>query len=122
MYLSKLTRVNKMKNMTKESKLSFTSNPINSDSSEGFYSRCVAVNENQGMTTTENKYMILARIAILLRRKGLHVSLTSQSADSEYISMFVHYFVGEESVIVERFDARDSTEQELLDWWSAIEG
>ncbi|AUS00807.1 hypothetical protein NVP1278O_72 [Vibrio phage 1.278.O._10N.286.54.E8] len=111
-----------MENMTKESKLSFTSNPINSDSSEGFYSRCVAVKENQGMTTTENKYMIMARIAMLLRRKGLHVSLASQSTDNEYISMFVHYFVGEDAVIVEHLDARDATEQELLDWWSAIEG
>ena len=111
-----------MENMTKESKLSFTSNPIKSDSSEGFYSRCVAANENQGMTTTENKYMILARIAMLLRRKGFHVSLSSQSTDNEYISMYVHYFVGEESVIVEDLDARYVTEQELLDWWGAIEG
>lgn len=76
----------------------------------------------ENMTTTENKYMILARIAMLLRRKGLHVSLTSQSTDNEYISMFVHYFVGEESVIVEDLDARYTTEQELLDWWGAIEG
>ncbi|AUS00345.1 hypothetical protein NVP1273O_68 [Vibrio phage 1.273.O._10N.286.54.C7] len=76
----------------------------------------------ENMTTTENKYMILARIAMLLRRKGLHVSLTSQSTDNEYISMFVHYFVGEDAVIVEHLDARDATEQELLDWWSAIEG
>ena len=76
----------------------------------------------ENMTTTENKYMILARIAMLLRRKGFHVSLSSQSTDNEYISMYVHYFVGEESVIVEDLDARYVTEQELLDWWSAIEG
>ncbi|AUR99227.1 hypothetical protein NVP1263B_67 [Vibrio phage 1.263.B._10N.286.51.B1] len=76
----------------------------------------------ENMTTTENKYMILARIAMLLRRKGFHVSLSSQSTDNEYISMYVHYFVGEGSVIVEDLDARYVTEQELLDWWSAIEG
>ena len=76
MYLSKLTRVNKMENMTKESKLSFTSNPTNSDSYEGFYSRCVVVKEEQGMTELERKFIMMSRIAVQLVRKGLIAGAT----------------------------------------------
>ncbi|WWO62276.1 hypothetical protein [Vibrio phage vB_VcM_SY] len=76
----------------------------------------------ENMTTTENKYMILARIAMLLRRKGLHVSLYSDGVNSEYISMGVYYFSDGDCTFIEDLDARKATEQELLDWWSAIKG
>ncbi|CAH9013114.1 conserved hypothetical protein [Vibrio phage 191E37-1] len=111
-----------MENMTKESKLSFTSNPVNSDSPKGFYSRCVAVNENQGMTTTENKLAMLSRIALLLARKGLYATIDFNGEYPEHSNFFAHGMRGNGCGIVEHFQVKDVTEQELLDWWSAIEG
>ncbi|CAM0047357.1 hypothetical protein VPHK435_0082 [Vibrio phage K435] len=107
-----------MENMTKESKLSFTSNPATSDSPEGFYGRCVSVKEEQGMTELERKFIMMSRIAVVMHKKGmiatvaLHVgfaSISLQDPNNGY-------------EIIENFYDHEITEQELLDWWSAIEG
>ncbi|CAH9016202.1 conserved hypothetical protein [Vibrio phage 466E53-1] len=76
----------------------------------------------ENMTTTENKLVTLSRIAILLVRKGLYATIDFNGEHPEFSGFFVHSMGGVGSSIVEHFRVKDITEQELLDWWSAIEG
>ncbi len=76
----------------------------------------------ENMTTTENKLAMLSRIAPLLAKNGLHATIDFNGEYPEYSSFFAHEMIGSGCSIVEHFQVKDITEQELLDWWSAIEG
>lgn len=69
------------------------------------------------MSELENKFIMMSRIAVLLARKGIQssVSLTDRSC-----LLFVHY--GVDGDVVECLYDTDCTEEELLNWWSIIEG
>lgn len=71
------------------------------------------------MDETERKFIIMSRIAVALRRKGLHCSVDIQP--SNYCNIYVTKHDGDDCVIVARVSSYCATESELLDWWSAIE-
>lgn len=76
----------------------------------------------ENMTTTENKLITLSRIALLLVKKGLYATIDFNGEYPECSGFFVHRTEGGGNGIVEHLRVKDVTEQELLDWWSAIEG
>lgn len=72
------------------------------------------------MTELERKYIMMARIAVLLQRNGL--SVTTMLFD-DYCNMFVSLYNKETdtSTIVNEIWDHKITEKELLDWWSVLE-
>lgn len=72
------------------------------------------------MDETERKFIIMSRIAVALRRKGLHCSVTIQESNYCDLYAFLHTSDGE-CEVVEKVYSYSATEAELLDWWSAIE-
>ena len=72
------------------------------------------------MDETERKFIIMSRIAVALRRKGLHCSVDIHDSDFCCLTVFLH--AQGKCVIVEKTEFNNKpTESELLDWWSAIE-
>lgn len=71
------------------------------------------------MDETERKFIIMSRIAVALRRKGLVCSITIHQ--SGYCNIFVAKHDGDGCVSVDHVTSYGATEAELLDWWSAIE-
>lgn len=71
------------------------------------------------MDETERKFIIMSRIAVALRRKGLYCSVDIQASNFCFLTVFRHDKGG--CVIVEKAESSNTTESELLDWWSAIE-
>lgn len=71
------------------------------------------------MDETERKFIIMSRIAVALRRKGLHCSADIQSTDFCCLTVFLH--TQGECEIIEKTESKKTTEAKLLDWWSAIE-
>lgn len=71
------------------------------------------------MDETERKFIIMSRIAVALRRKGLHAALSIQP--SNYCNIYVTKHDGDDCVSVADVSSYDATESKLLDWWSAIE-
>jgi hypothetical protein len=71
------------------------------------------------MDETERKFIIMSRIAVALRRKGLHCSITIHQ--SGHCNIFVAKHDGDDCVSVDYVASCDATESELLDWWSVIE-
>lgn len=78
------------------------------------------IHEIAPMTELERKYITMARIAVLLQRKGLTVS--TMLCD-DYCNMYVHLYNKETdtSTIVNEIWDHKITEKELLDWWSVLE-
>lgn len=68
------------------------------------------------MTEVERKFIMMARIGNLLTRNGLIVSLSNFGG---FCSIAVQD--SESNKVLEDKTSSQLTEQELLDWWSAIE-
>ena len=68
------------------------------------------------MSELENKFIMMSRIAILLNRKGFTSSV--YLSNSGPCSLITHF----DDEIVESIYSWDVTEEELLNWWSIIEG
>jgi hypothetical protein len=71
---------------------------------------------NTEMTEVERKFIMMARIGNLLTRKGLIVAVSN-------FGKFCHISVqdGGNNEVIEMKSSHEITEEELLDWWSAIE-
>lgn len=71
------------------------------------------------MDELSNKFIIMSRIAVSLHNNGLVCSVTLHDT---FCNMFVHFFTDETTCdVVEGISSSDITEQELLEWWDAIE-
>lgn len=74
------------------------------------------------MDETERKFIIMSRIAVLLSRKGLIAGLTIYPSECNAGSFCQISIQDAKSIaVLESLDNHQVTEQELLDWWSAIE-
>lgn len=71
------------------------------------------------MDETERKFIIMSRIAVALRRKGLHCSVDIHPSDFCCLTVFL--LTQGECEIIEKTESKKTTEAKLLDWWSAIE-
>lgn len=69
------------------------------------------------MNELTNKFIIMSRIAVSLHFKNLTASV---SLSNDYCAIFVHS-AGSQGTIETLFSSEVS-EQELLNWWSIIEG
>ena len=67
------------------------------------------------MDTVDNKFIIMARIAVLLRKKGF---ISNVSLIDDFAILCVQIKNGEEYSIVEY--TTNSTEAELLDWMQIL--
>jgi hypothetical protein len=67
------------------------------------------------MDEVANKFIIMARIAVDLRAKGLVASVTLLN---NTCNIYVH--LGQEMDIVEGLYSDEATEAELLAWWEII--
>lgn len=70
----------------------------------------------------ERKFIIMSRIAISLSSKGLIADVTIYPSECNAGS-FCQIIVqdAESTCVLEFRNSNQATEQELLDWWSAIE-
>ncbi len=68
------------------------------------------------MDAVDNKFIIMARIAVALRKKGFVASVTIHDT---FCSMVVHTL--DTYDVVEYLYGDECTEQELLNWLTAIE-
>lgn len=71
------------------------------------------------MNETERKFIIMSRIAVALRRKGLYPSVSIHHG-GYYCNIYVTKHDGDVCESVADVSS-DATEAELLEWWSAIE-
>lgn len=67
------------------------------------------------MDEVANKFIIMARIAVDLRAKGLSASIT---IFDDSCSIFVHS--GDDMAVIELLSSLEATEEELLSWWEII--
>lgn len=67
------------------------------------------------MSELERKFIIMSRIAVALNRKGLIVSVT---IIDDFCSINVQ---ASDNTCIEDIRSFETTESELLDWWSEIE-
>lgn len=72
----------------------------------------------ENMTELERKFIMMSRIAVALHCKGL---VTSVNLHCDFASILVHD-PSDNYTIIEHLCDDKITEQELLAWWSAIEG
>lgn len=73
------------------------------------------------MSVTENKFIIMSRIAVLLRRKGLHPSLSFQPSGYLNLHVVIHDGLGIRCWTLDSIDADDVTEIDLLNWLGVLE-
>lgn len=71
----------------------------------------------ENMTEIERKFIMMSRIAVILRKSGLVSSVTLQG---DFAVMDVLDGMDSYEHVSSIYD-REITEQELLEWWSAIE-
>ena len=69
------------------------------------------------MTELERKFIMMSRIAVQLVRKGLIAGATHYG---DFCSINVQ--CSKTFDVLEDVSSNHATEQDLLDWWSAIEG
>lgn len=75
------------------------------------------------MNELENKFIIMARIAVALSRKGIFANVGMHEDGFAVLNAaLTSYKVGSEEYTVETVFSNSVTESELLEWWSAIEG
>ena len=76
----------------------------------------------ENMTELERKFILMARIANAFKRKGINSSV-SYIDDCEACSITVrlsHH--KEENYQIEHITSIEVSEEQLLEWWAAIEG
>lgn len=71
------------------------------------------------MDDTANKFIIMARISVSLREKGL---LSYLMIGEDYCILTVQLGTSDNFFVVENVSDKSTTEQELLEWWAIIEG
>jgi len=72
----------------------------------------------ENMTELERKFIMMSRIAVILRKSNLVSSVTLHG---DFAVMDVLDEMDSYEHVSSIYD-REITEQELLDWWRAIEG
>ncbi|AUR90723.1 hypothetical protein VPHK359_0084 [Vibrio phage K359] len=72
----------------------------------------------ENMTELERKFIMMSRIAVVMHKKGMVASVTMHG---EFAGFSVQDPDDGYKIIENLYDY-EITEQELLDWWSAIEG
>ena len=76
----------------------------------------------ENMTELERKFILMARIAVALNRKGVNAGVNFvEGGESCCLTVRLANCDDENYQIETHFDF-ERTEAELLEWWSAIEG
>ncbi|CAM0025562.1 hypothetical protein VPH95E331_0084 [Vibrio phage 95E33-1] len=71
----------------------------------------------ENMTELERKFIMMSRIAMQLAQRGLIAGATHYG---DFCAISVQ--CSKTFTVLEDVNSFNSTEQELLNWWSAIEG
>lgn len=76
----------------------------------------------ENMTELERKFILMARIANAFKRKGINsaVSYVDDSKDCAITVRLSHH--KEENYQIEHISSLEVSEEQLLEWWSVIEG